>query len=96
MDAVWGEEGNAAGVNSEGVLTSRIRSFKTASILRNTLFVESGSSILQMGESMAFGRQCLGYIGDIPSGQEPSKRTMRLRKIFSRTLRALSRCRGCR
>lgn len=64
-DAVWGEEEDTAGVTPDGVLVSRIRSFKNASILKNTLFVETGSSTLQMAESMAFGRQCLGYVGDI-------------------------------
>jgi hypothetical protein len=63
MDAVWTEEGNPAGVTEDGILINRIRSFKNASILRNTLFVETGSSALQMAESMAFGRQCLGDIG---------------------------------
>lgn len=65
MDAVWTEEGNPAGVTENGILISRIRSFKNASILRNTLFVETSTSPLQMAEAMAFGRQCLGDVGGI-------------------------------
>jgi hypothetical protein len=66
MDAVWSEEGDPAGVNDQGIMVTRIRSFKNASILGNTLFVVTGGpsgSTLQIAESMAFGRQCMGDIG---------------------------------
>lgn len=66
MDAVWSEEGDPAGVNDRGILVSRIRSFKNASLLGNTLFVVTGGprgSTLQMSESMAFGQQCMGDLG---------------------------------
>lgn len=82
MDAVWGEEGNAAGVTGDGILVSRIRSFKMASSLRNTLFVETGSSTLQMAESMAFGRQCLGYIADISRINEIPEQQRRYIRFF--------------
>ena len=65
MDAVWSEEGDPTGINDQGILVSRIRSFKNASIFGNTLFVTTGGSrgsCLQMAESMAFGRQCIGDI----------------------------------
>jgi hypothetical protein len=62
MDAVWTEEGNPAGVTPEGVMVNRVRSFKMSSLFRNTLFVATGST-LQMAESMAFGRQCMGDVG---------------------------------
>ncbi len=65
MDAVWTEEGNPAGVTEDGILVNRIRSFKNASILHNTLFTDTGSSVLQMAESLAFGRQCIGDVGGI-------------------------------
>ncbi len=65
MDAVWTEEGNPASVTDDGILVNRIRSFKNASILHNTLFTATGSSALQMAESMAFGRQCIGDIGGV-------------------------------
>ena len=74
MDAVWSEEGDPAGVNEDGILVSRIRSFKNASILGNTLFVVTGGSTLQMGESLAFGRQCIGDTGSpgeaVPAAQK--------------------------
>ena len=64
MDAVWTEEGNPAGVTDDGILINRIRSFKNASILHNTLFTATGSA-LQMAESMAFGRQCIGDVSGV-------------------------------
>jgi len=73
MDAVWTEEGDAAGVGKDGILVSRIRTFKMASTLHNTLFVGTGGqggSTLQMAESMAFGRQCLGDVGGLLAGYD--------------------------
>jgi len=73
MDAVWTEEGDAAGVGKDGILVSRIRTFKMASTLHNTLFVGTGGqggSTLQMAESMAFGRQCLGDVGGVLAGYD--------------------------
>jgi hypothetical protein len=75
MDAVWSEEGDPAGVNDDGILISRIRSFKNASILGNTLFVVTGGrdgSTLQIAESMAFGRQCMGDTGAMPGETLPA------------------------
>ncbi|MGH9328004.1 MAG: hypothetical protein ACRD2B_15150 [Terriglobia bacterium] len=74
MDAVWSEEGDPAGVNDQGILVSRIRSFRNASINRNTMFVVTGGvsgSTLQMAESMAFGRQCMGDTGTLPGHKLP-------------------------
>ena len=72
MDAVWSEEGDPAGVNENGILVSRIRSFKSASILGNTMFVVTGDSTLQMAESLAFGRQCIGDTGRVPPETLPA------------------------
>jgi hypothetical protein len=72
MDAVWSEEGDPAGVSDQGILVSRIRSFRNASINGNTLFVVTGGpsgSTLQMAESMIFGRQCVGDTGTMPNRQ---------------------------
>jgi len=74
MDAVWSEEGDPAGVNEDGILVSRIRSFKSASILGNTMFVVTGDSTLQMAESLAFGRQCIGDTGRVPPETLPAVR----------------------
>jgi len=72
MDAVWSEEGDPAGVNGDGVLVSRIRSFKSAGILGNTMFVVTGESPLQMAESLAFGRQCIGDTGRVSPETPPA------------------------
>jgi len=72
MDAVWSEEGDPAGVNEDGILVSRIRSFKSASILGNTMFVVTGESTLQMAESLAFGRQCIGDTDRVPPEALPA------------------------
>ena len=75
MDAVWSEEGDPAGVNDDGILVSRIRSFKNVSMQGNTMFVVTGGqsgSTLQMAESMAFGRQCMGDTGSMPDEKLPA------------------------
>jgi hypothetical protein len=83
MDAVWSEEEDPAGVNEEGILVSRIRSFKNASMLGNTMFVVTGDSALQMAESMAFGRQCIGDTGGTPGEALPAAQ-QRYIDFFSR------------
>ncbi len=68
MDAAWSEEEDPAGVTAQGILVNRIRSFKNASILGKTLIVATagpGGSTLQMAESLAFGRQCVGDMAGI-------------------------------
>jgi len=78
LDAVWTEEGDPAGVTANGILVSKIRTFKMTNTLGNTLFLATGGedgNTLQMAEAMAFGRQCLGDVGgvlagyDLPEGQ---------------------------
>jgi hypothetical protein len=71
LDAVFTEEGDDARVTPDGILVSRIRSFKMAATLHNALFDAAGGeagSTLQMAESMAFGRQCLGDVGGVLAG----------------------------
>lgn len=87
MDAVWSEEGDAAGVTPKGILVSRIRTFKMASILHNTLFVATGGeggSTLQMAESMAFGRQCLGDVGGVLAGYDLPEDQRKYIRFFHR------------
>ncbi|MCC6587555.1 MAG: beta-galactosidase trimerization domain-containing protein [Bryobacterales bacterium] len=72
-DVVWTEEGNAAGVSADGVLVSKIRSFKMASKLNNSVFTYTGGAqggVLQMGEAMAYNRQNLGMVGGALAGYE--------------------------
>jgi hypothetical protein len=73
MDAVWTEEGDPAGVTDDGILVSKIRTFKMATDLNNTLFVANGGpggSTLQLAESLAFNRQCLGDVGGVLAGYD--------------------------
>jgi len=72
-DVVWDEEGNEPGVNADGAVVSRIRSFKMASTLDNRVFTYTGASAVAMAESMVFNRQTLGMIGGMMSGYEPGE-----------------------
>ncbi len=68
----WSEEPNEAQVDANGVLVSKIRSFKLARSLDQTIFIYTGaqradpalrSYRLLMAEAMAFNRNCLGDLG---------------------------------
>jgi len=85
MDAVWTEEGDPAGVTKDGILVSRIRSFKMANTLHNTLFVAAGGhggDTLQLAESLAFNRQCIGDIGGVLAGYDTPEPTRRYVRFF--------------
>lgn len=72
-DVVWTEEGNQAGVTPEGVLISKIRSYKMATALGNSVFTYTGGergSTLQMAEAMAYNRRNLGMVGGVLAGYE--------------------------
>jgi hypothetical protein len=69
-DYVWTEEGNEAEVNAEGVLISKIRTFKMASTLNNRIFTYTSSSKLMMAESMAYNRQGIGMVGGVLAGDQ--------------------------
>lgn len=86
VDIVWTEEGNAATVTSEGILVSKIRTFKMASLLNKRVFCytygstgawgyeKDGGGPLQMAESMAYNRQCFGMVGGFQDApQLPSR-----------------------
>ena len=68
----WSEEPNEAQVSPAGILVSKIRSYKLARSLDQTLFAYTGpqraepklrSWRLLMAEAMAFNRNCLGDVG---------------------------------
>jgi sugar phosphate isomerase/epimerase len=63
-DMVWTEE-DEAGVTKEGILISKIRSYKMAQIMNNKIFTYTYHSTLQMAESMAYNRGCLGLVGPV-------------------------------
>lgn len=76
VDAAWTEEGIDSGVNADGVLVSRIRTLKAATTLGKHIFcytwgargnwgfAENTGSRLQMAESMAYNKNCLGMVGN--------------------------------
>jgi len=74
MDIPWTEEGNIAGVTEQGILVSRIRTYKMAAALGKRVLTYTagggGGGELTMGESMAFNRQTLGQVGSILSSAE--------------------------
>jgi len=85
LDAVWTEEGDPAGVTDDGILVSRIRTFKMANTLHNTVFVASGGesgNILQMAESLAFNRQCIGDLGGVLAGYDTPQDQRRYVQFF--------------
>ncbi len=87
LDAVWTEEGDAAGVTDQGILVSRIRTFKMTNTLHNTLFVASGGEggdTLQLAEALAFGRQCIGDVGGVLAGCDLPQDQRRYLKFFRR------------
>ena len=73
MDVVWTEEGNEPGVTSDGILVSKIRTFKMAAVMNNSIFTYTGGGRggeLAMAEAMAFNRQNLGMVGGLLAGYE--------------------------
>jgi len=85
----WSEERNEAGITEDGILVSKIRSFKLARTLEQTMFVYTGPRSpsldrrpwrLLMAEAMAFNRNCLGHVGtplDAYSLPEEARRYIR-------------------
>jgi hypothetical protein len=87
MDAVWTEEGDPAGVTADGILVSRIRSFKMADTLHNTLFVAAGGEggdTLQLAELLAFNRQCIGDVGGVLAGYDTPEPVRQYIRFFHR------------
>jgi hypothetical protein len=86
MDITWTEEGNPAGVDADGVLVSKIRTYKMATSLGRrvlTYTAGEGGGKLQMAESMAYNRQTLGMVGGALAGYqlgEPERRYIRFFK----------------
>ena len=70
-DIVWTEEGNDAGISPEGVLLSKIRSYKTATGLGNKIFSYTFRTPLAVAEAMTYNRGCLGMVGGIQEYPDP-------------------------
>jgi len=79
MEISWTEEGNYAGVTPDGILVSKIRTYKTGSILGTQIITytagggyygREGGNRASMAESMVFNRQSLGMVGGILKAPE--------------------------
>ncbi|MEN8227289.1 MAG: hypothetical protein ABFS38_03975 [Bacteroidota bacterium] len=66
-DFIATEEGNSASVNKEGVLISRIRTYKMTRTLDKRLTAVN-SSKLELAESMAYNRQGVGIVNYLQTG----------------------------
>jgi hypothetical protein len=64
-DFIWTEEGNDPAVTEEGILISKIRTYKMAGTLHNRIFTYTSDSRLEMAEAMAFNGQVLGMAGGL-------------------------------
>ena len=67
---IWSEEGDEAGYSADGILVSKIRSYKMASHQKNKIFTYTGEDPLQLAEAMAYNRQCMGMVGGVLAGYE--------------------------
>jgi hypothetical protein len=96
--AVWTEEGNAPAVTSQGILVSKIRTYKMATHLRNKIFTYTAVSYagqdrnetqikLEMAEAMAYNRQCLGMIGGALSAQDLPASAKNYLRFFTENFR---------
>jgi hypothetical protein len=69
LDITWTEEGDDARMTPEGVLVSKIRTYKMASHLKKRVMTytagSDGGGKLAMGECMAYNRQTLGMVGGV-------------------------------
>jgi hypothetical protein len=61
----WSEEGNLPGVQDDGCLVTRIRSYKLAQVHSNVLFAYVENNALALGEALTFN-QTIGYVGSSP------------------------------
>jgi hypothetical protein len=69
-DIVWCEDPNDATVNDDGILISRIRTYKMTNTLNNKIFTYTSGSKLLMAEAMTYNRQCMGMVGGALAGSE--------------------------
>ena len=73
MDVIWTEEGNEAGVSTDGILISKIRTYKMATLLNNKIFTYTAGGRggkLALAEAMTYNRQCLGMVGGALAGYQ--------------------------
>lgn len=64
-DAMWTEEGNEATVDKNGVLISKIRTYKMARTLNNRIFTYTSDNKLEMAQALAYNQQGMGMVGGL-------------------------------
>ena len=72
-DMVWTEEASGIGLTEDGIMLSRIRSYKQSTGLGNVVITYTGDGLLEMAEAMAFNRGCLGMVGGLLAGCDRSE-----------------------
>lgn len=91
LDISWTEEGDYAGVTPDGILVSKIRTYKTGSTLGTQIITYTagtgyyggeGTGTAAMAESMAFNRQSLGMVGGILEAPKIPENQKRYIKFF--------------
>ena len=91
LDISWTEEGDYPEVTPEGILVSKIRTYKTGSILGTQIITYTagsghyggeGTSTAAMAESMVFNRQSLGLVGGVLEATEIPEERKRYIKFF--------------
>jgi hypothetical protein len=92
------EEGDAPAVTPQGILVSKIRTYKMAALLGNKIFTYTGVAYggptpnesqmkLEVAESMTYNRQCLGMIGSILSAQDLPESAKKYVRFFTENFR---------
>jgi hypothetical protein len=79
----WSEGERDPGLSPDGVLVSKIRSYKVARTLDNMCFTVTGTSKLRMAEAMAYNQHCIGYMGGVLSVYNFSEAQSRYIKFFT-------------
>ena len=79
-DFFW-TEGEKTNQTDDGILISKIRTFKMAQTLNNRVFTYSNSE-LEMAEAMAYNRQGIGMVGDLLAGDHLPENQRNYIKFF--------------
>ncbi len=85
MDVVWSEEGNEAGVTPDGILISKIRTYKMAQTLGNRIFTYTGATragTTAIAEAMAYNPMTLGEVGGGLAGYETPEEERRYIRFY--------------
>ncbi len=81
-EAVWAEGLPEPGMQPNGAMSSRIRSYLIGRSLGNLAFAQVGHDRLMMAETLAYNRNCLGYVGALLSPRYWEEETRRYVRFF--------------